>query len=394
MAVKTGLEMLVSQGAPSLRGKSVGLVCHPASLGPGFAHAADLLRALPLVRLAALFGPEHGVRGEAQDMVAVEAGKAQVDEKTGARVYSLYGPRVESLKPTPAMLEGLDALVIDLQDVGSRYYTYYATMALCLQAAAEAGLAIHVLDRPNPLGGELVEGGGQEPGFESFVGPFPLPVRHGLTMGELALWANDRLDLDCDLTIIAMEGWERPMLWEQTGLPFIPPSPNMPTADTARVYPGTCLVEGTNLSEGRGTTRPFEQVGAPFLDPEPLAAALNRQRLPGVHFRPLRFTPTFHKFAAESCGGVFLHVTDQAAFRPYKTGLSLLMTAQDLARDQFRWRTETYEFVDGVPAIDLLTGTDLVRLSFDRGETLSELFQAWAAEEEEFRQERQPFLVY
>ncbi len=393
MAVRTGLEVLVRNGSPSLRGKQVGLVCHPASVGKGFEHAADLMGALPMVRLGALFGPEHGVRGEAQDMEAVE-GQAPVDPKTGAAVHSLYGTREDSLEPTPEMLDGLDTLVIDLQDVGSRYYTFYATMTLCLKAAAQAGLEVLVLDRPNPLGGEIVEGGAQEPGYESFVGPFPLPVRHGLTMGELALWANDRLDLDVDLTVVAMEGWERRMLWEDTGLPFVPPSPNMPTPDTARVYPGTCLVEGTNLSEGRGTTRPFEQVGAPFLDGDQLARALNRQGLAGVHFRPVRFTPMFHKFAGESCGGVFLHVTDRAQFKPYRTGLSLLMTAQDLARDLFRWRTERYEFVDQVPAIDLLTGTDAVRLAFDRGETLADLFPAWAAEEQEFLEARQPFLIY
>lgn len=396
MAVRTGLEMLLHAGAASLRGKNIGVITNQASVGPGFAHTVDLLRAQPMVRVGALFGPEHGVRGEAQDMVAVGAGGAQgqFDRRLGVPVYSLYGATVDTLTPTPAMLQGLDALVFDMQDVGSRYYTFYATMAFAMQAAAEAGLEFYVLDRPNPLGGQHIEGGAQEPGFESFVGPFPLPVRHGLTMGELALWANDRLSLNCDLTVVAMEGWDRRMLWEETGLPFIPPSPNMPTADTARVYPGMCLVEGTNLSEGRGTTRPFEQVGAPFYDPDRLAAALNAQRLPGVHFRACWFQPTFHKFAQQDCGGVFLHVTDRQAFRPYKTGLAFLMTAQDLSRDGFRWRTEKYEFIDTIPAIDLLTGSAEVRLTLDRGETLGELFEEFAAEEQAFRDERRPFLVY
>jgi len=213
-------------------------------------------------------------------------------------------------------------------------------------------------------------------------------------MGELALWANDRLDMNCDLTVVAMEGWERRMLWEETGLPFIPPSPNMPTPDTARVYPGMCLIEGTNLSEGRGTTRPFEQIGAPFYDPEKLAKALNGQDLPGVHFRPCWFKPTFHKFGGKDCAGVFLHVTDKDTFLPYKTGLAFLMTAQDFARDRFKWRTEKYEFVDDKPAIDLLVGTDAVRKAFDKGETIPTLFAQWEEEEEEFREARKEYLVY
>jgi uncharacterized protein YbbC (DUF1343 family) len=396
MAVRTGLEMLLSNGAPSLRGKRIGVICNQASVGPRFAHAVDLLQQLPLVRIGALLGPEHGVRGEAQDMESVEAGGAEghVDRKLGVPVHSLYGDKVESLTPTRAMLEGLDALVFDMQDVGSRYYTFYATMTFAMRAAAEAGIAFYVLDRPNPLGGVLVEGGAQAPGFESFVGPFPLPVRHGLTMGELALWANDKLSIGCDLTVVAMEGWDRRMSWEQTGLPFIPPSPNMPTPDTARVYPGMCLVEGTNLSEGRGTTRPFELSGAPFLDPERLAAQLNAQGLAGVHFRPVWYRPTFHKFAMQSCGGVFLHVTDAQAFRPYAAGLAFLMVAQDQARAAFRWRTEKYEFIDTIPAIDLLTGSAEVRESFDRGEPIGHLFEQWAHEEEAFLAARRPYLVY
>lgn len=396
MRVATGLDLLESRVAPLLRGKRVGVVANQASIGPGFAHVADLVAALPGVTLGALLGPEHGLRGEAQDMVSVEAGGAagNRDPRHGVPVYSLYGDSFASLKPTPAMLQGLDVLLFDMQDVGSRYYTFYATLTYCMQAAAAAGIPVIVLDRPNPLGGVLVEGGVQHPGFDSFVGPFPIPVRHGLTMGELGRWANDKLQIGCNLTVVRMEGWARGMLWEQTGLPFVPPSPNMPTPDTARVYPGMCLVEGTNLSEARGTTRPFEQSGAPFLDAERLAESLNAQRLAGVHFRACWYQPTFHKFGRQTCAGVFLHVTDAESFRPYRAGLAFLEAAQRQDRAQFRWRTETYEFVDDPPAIDLLTGSAEVRTALDAGHSLEPLFERWAGEEARFLEERREYLLY
>jgi uncharacterized protein YbbC (DUF1343 family) len=397
MSVKTGLEVLLSDGAAHLRGKRVGLICNQASVGPGFEHVVDALARQPMVRIGALLGPEHGVRGEAQDMIPVAGGGVggALDRRTAAPVHSLYGDSFESLSPTPEMLEGLDALVFDMQDVGARYYTFYATMVLAMKKAADAGLEFIVLDRPNPLGGEAIEGGVQEEGFLSFVGLFPLPVRHGMTVGELAVYANDVLDIDCNLSVVRMDGWKRAMQWEETGLPFIPPSPNMPTPDTARVYPGMCLVEGTNLSEGRGTTRPFELAGAPFYDdPDALADALNRQRLPGVHFRPAYFLPMFQKFARQGCGGIFMHVTDRNTFLPYRSGLAFCMVAQDFARRAFRWRTERYEFVDTIPAFDLLTGTAAVREAFNRGEGLGYLLDAWAEQEQEFRVRRAPYLLY
>lgn len=396
MAVRTGLEVLLSKGASALRGRRVGVICNQASVGPSFAHVVDLLAASPGVRIGALLGPEHGVRGEAQDMESVSEGGAEgrFDRKLGVPVHSLYGENVESLTPAPHMLEGLDAIVFDMQDVGARYYTFYATMTYAMRAAAKAGLEVFVLDRPNPLGGVAVEGGLQKPGFESFVGPYPLPVRHGMTVGELALYANDRLGINCRLTVVPMEGWQRTMEWEETGLAFIPPSPNMPTPDTARVYPGMCLVEGTNLSEARGTTRPFELSGSPFLDPERLATALNEQRLPGVHFRPVYFKPTFHKFAMRTCGGIFMHVTDRHAFRPYRAGLEFLRASQAQAREGFRWRTEKYEFIDTIPAIDLLTGSAEVREAFDAGRPIDFLYERWAAEDAAFLRERRPYLLY
>lgn len=396
MTVRTGLERLLAMEGAPLRGRTVGLICNQATLAPGFEHAVDALARLPGVRLGALFGPEHGVRGEAQDMIPVEGGGAEgsVDRRTGIPVHSLYGKTFASLSPEPRALAGLDALVFDVQDVGARYYTFAATMVLCMKAARAAGLPFFVLDRPNPIGGEAVEGGPIEEGFFSFVGLIPLPVRHGMTVGEIALYANERMGIGCDLTVIAMEGWRRAMHWEDTGLPFVPPSPNMPTPDTARVYPGMCLVEGTNLSEARGTTRPFEQSGAPFLDPEALAARLNARRLPGVHFRPVVFLPTFHKHSGTGCGGVFLHVTDRTDFLPYRAGLAFIREAQDLARERFRWRTEAYEFVEDIPAFDLLVGTDRVRQAFDRGEDVDALLPEWREQEESFRRERAPYLLY
>lgn len=396
MRVRTGLEMLISQSASILRGKNVGVICNQASVGPGFEHIVDLLAAQPMVRIGAIFGPEHGVRGAAQDMISVEEGSegGPRDARTNAPLYSLYGDDVSSLSPTAEMLEGLDVLVFDLQDVGARYYTYYATMVMAMKVAADAGVSFVVLDRPNPLGGVAIEGGAQEPGYLSFVGPFPLPVRHGMTLAELAMWANDKLGIGCDLTVVAMDGWQRKQLWSQTQLPWIAPSPNMPTVDTAIVYPGMCLVEGTLLSEARGTTRPFEQSGAPYLNADALAGSLNRMQLPGVHFRACWFRPTFHKFAGQDCGGVFLHVTDPQTFQPYKSGLAFLMASQDLARNDFRWRTERYEFIDDIPAIDLLTGTHKVREAFDRGEPIGDLFEQWRDEEEEFRLKRAEFLIY
>jgi uncharacterized protein YbbC (DUF1343 family) len=396
MHVRTGLEVLLRRGADTIRGKRIGIICNQASVGPGFQHIVDLLGAQEGVHIAALLGPEHGVRGEAQDMISVSAGGAEgvIDRKSGAPVHSLYGNSFDSLTPTPAMLAGLDALVFDMQDVGARYYTFYATMVLCMRAAKAAGLPFVVLDRPNPLGGDAIEGGLQEEALLSFVGLFALPVRHGLTVGEIAQYANSELHIGCDLTVIPMEGWKRGMLWEQTGLPFVPPSPNMPTPDTARVYPGMCLVEGTNLSEARGTTRPFEQSGAPFLDPEQLANRLNDQHLPGVFFRPCYYRPTVHKFAQQDCGAVFIHVTDPQVFQPYRAGLAFIEAAQALARSQFRWRTERYEFVDTVPAFDLLTGTARVREAFDRGESIAPLWDEWEVQEQAFRRQRAPYLLY
>ncbi|HCF61718.1 MAG TPA: DUF1343 domain-containing protein [Myxococcales bacterium] len=389
--VRTGLEVLAAQRFTPLAGKRVGAVCNPTSVDERFEHLADLLRAAPQVELAALFGPEHGVRGEAQDMVGV--GDA-VDPRTGVPVHSLYGERFESLSPTEESLRGLDALVFDIQDVGSRYYTFVYTMALCMKAAAREKLAFYVLDRPNPIGGTQVEGNLVHPGFESFVGMYPIPNRHGMTAGELARYFNAEQRIGCELTVVPCEGWSREGWWEQTGLDFVPPSPNMPTVDTACVYPGLCMVEGTNLSEGRGTTRPFEVIGAPFLDPYRFCEALRAERLPGVAFRPLSFRPTFQKHAGKSCGGAMLHVRDRDSFLPVRTGIAVLRAARQVAKEAFRWRTERYEFIDDKPAIDLLCGTDSVRLGIDAGRDLDGCMAGFEEDLKGFLPVRARYLLY
>jgi uncharacterized protein YbbC (DUF1343 family) len=397
--VQTGLDVFCADHVSLCRGRRVGVLCHPASVASDLTHAVDRLIEAG-IRPTRLFGPEHGVRGEAQDMIGVADDR---DARTGVPVSSLYGSSFDSLTPTAADLATVDVLIVDLQDVGSRYYTYVWTMALAMTAAAKAGVSVVVLDRPNPIGGREVEGGALKEGHESFVGLGSVAVRHGLTVGEIARlikagmpWTKGSFAraLDVDLTVIAMRGWRRGDAFDTTGLPWVMPSPNMPTLETAFVYPGLCLVEGTNLSEGRGTTRPFELIGAPFLDGHRLAEELHRQALPGVRFRPLSFRPMFHKFGGQSCGGVQLHVTDRTLFRPYRTGIALLNAARAQAPDQFRWRTEPYEFVSNPVAIDLLTGSDVVRRAIDDGVSTAEIAAALVPFETTFSDGRAPFLMY
>jgi uncharacterized protein YbbC (DUF1343 family) len=397
--VQTGLDILLEEDIAGLRGRRVGVLCHPASVSSRLVHIVDALAAAR-VNLTRLFGPEHGIRGEAQDMIGVEGAR---DPRTGIPVTSLYGETAESLAPTAEALSDIDVLVVDLQDVGSRYYTFIWTMALSLQAAARAGVAVLVLDRPNPIGGVVIEGGEVDPAVESFVGLGSIPVRHGLTIGEVARlvreglpWGGERFaqPLDCDVQVIAMRGWHRGDYFDQTGLPWVLPSPNMPTVGTALVYPGLCLLEGSNVSEGRGTTRPFEILGAPFLDGFQLADRLAAERLPGVLWRPLAFRPTFHKFAGQVCGGVQIHVVDQTVFRPYLTGVAVLRALRALAGEAFRWRTEKYEFVSDRPAIDLLTGGDAIRKGIEAGATLDELRATWQTAQDAFAERRRACLMY
>jgi uncharacterized protein YbbC (DUF1343 family) len=386
--VETGLDVLVHRRSAVLRGRRFALLAHQASVDGRLTHAVELLGDLRGARLVRLLAPEHGLWGAAQDHAPIRSTR---DAATRLRVWSLYGAR---RVPTPAMLRGLDALVIDLQDVGSRYYTFAWTMLLAMSACARAGVPVIVLDRPNPLGGERVEGNLPDPAFASFVGLHPLPVRHGLTIGELARHLNAERAIGCRLTVIPMRGWRRAMLWEDTEVPWVAPSPNMPTPDTARVYAGGCLIEGTNLSEGRGTTRPFELVGAPFLDPHRYARALERLAPPGVRFRPVRFIPTFHKWAGRSCGGVQLHVVDRARFKPFLTGLAVIAAARRTAPRAFAWRRPPYEFERRRLPIDILCGTDRVRVALEAGEPLGRIERGWEPDLRAWRRRRARALLY
>ena len=379
--ILTGLDVLVEHDFAPLRGRRVGLLCHPASVDGRLRHAATLLRAAPGADLRCLFGPQHGLRGETQDNMVEWRGFA--DPATGLPAYSLYG---EHRKPTAAMLADLDLLVIDLQDVGARYYTFIWTMLLCLEACAEQGKAVLVLDRPNPLG-DAREGNVLDPDYRSFVGLEPLPMRHGLTIGELARLFRRRRGLDVDLTVIGCRGLDPGAWFDETGLPWVLPSPNMPTLDTAAVYPGMCLLEGTELSEGRGTTRPFEIFGAPWLVPEQLADRLAGDDLPGVRLRPLHFEPTFQKHQGRLCGGLQLHVTDRRAFRPVLTAVAVLCAARALWPDDFRWKEPPYEYETVKPPIDILAGGRGLREGVDAGAAARDLVGGWDAELRRFGDE-------
>lgn len=396
--VVPGLEAVLAAGsdlAGLAPGARVGLVAHPASIDAGLRHAADLIAGDGRWRLVRLFAPEHGVRGEAQDMEAVAE---PADPALGLPVVSLYGAEEASLRPRPEHLRGLDAVVYDLQDVGSRYYTFVTTLSFVMEAAREAGLPVVVLDRPNPIGGRDLEGPVLEPELSSFVGRYPIPVRHAMTTAELARLFNDAFGIGCDLRIVPMSGWRRSMHFEDTGLPWVLPSPNMPTVDTARVYPGGCLVEGTNLSEARGTTRPFELVGAPWLDAARLAsdldAALAREGLDGAAVRPAHFRPTFHKHARTSCQGVQVHVTDRETFRPFATYLAVVVEARRQDPARFAWREEVYEFVSDRLAIDLLLGRADLRAMLEAGASVGEMEATWRPGLEAFERLRARFLIY
>jgi uncharacterized protein YbbC (DUF1343 family) len=390
MSVKPGLEGLLDDPGP-IAGKNIGLVTNQSAVTSDLRHVVDLLHQGSGWKLTTLFGPEHGIWGEAQDMAHVDH---STDPMTGLTVYSLYGASEKDLAPRQELLRNLDALVIDLQDIGSRYYTFIYTMALCMREAAQAGVQVVVLDRPNPIDGVHLEGNIREDQFSSFVGMYPLPTRHGMTAGELARYFNKTFKLDCDLVVVPMRGWQRSMWWEDTGLPWVIPSPNMPTVNTATVYPGMCLIEGTNLSEGRGTTHPFELFGAPWLDPFRLAELLNGLGLPGVRFRPHYFLPTFHKHAGKVCGGAELHVTNRAEFEPYRTGLWIVKVARDMNAEKFDWRRETYEFVSDRLAIDLLAGSARYRELVQSGGNIDEWVAEWEEPLREFAKTREEFLLY
>jgi uncharacterized protein YbbC (DUF1343 family) len=390
--VQTGLDLLVAQRFAPLRGKRVGLVTHPAAVDSQLRSAVDLFASAEGVQLVAIFGPEHGLHGQAQDLISVSGEEAKA---VPAAVFSLYGTTAESLRPTAEQLRGIDVLVIDLQDIGSRYYTFQATMRYCLEVALPLGILVMVLDRPNPLGGVVIEGPALRAGFASFVGAHDLSIRHGLTVGELAMLYQQELKLGPgELRVLTCENWKRRDYFDATGLPWVLPSPNMPTLDTAIVYPGQCLIEGTNLSEGRGTTRPFEICGAPWLDANKLARKMNSEKLAGVTFRPAWFRPTFQKHAGKDCGGVQLHVTDRSAYQSVRTSLALLCAMRELSSDQFAWRTEVYEFVRIPIAIDLLFGSDRERKLIEAGRPWREVAASWEQEEQAFEHRRHSAWLY
>jgi uncharacterized protein YbbC (DUF1343 family) len=371
-----------------LQGRTIGLVCNPASIDGAFRHVVDRAAAGG-VEVGAIFGPQHGFHSDLQEnMIESPHGR---DTRRNVPVYSLYS---ETREPTAEMLAGLDALVIDLQDVGTRIYTYIYTMANCMAAARKQGLPVIVCDRPNPIGGDGIEGPMLRSGFESFVGQFPIPMRHGMTIGELARLFNDRFGINAKLEVVKMQNWSRGLYGDATGLPWVLPSPNIPTVDAAVVYPGTVLLEGTNISEGRGTTRPFELVGAPWAEPQSIANELNGLGLPGVHFRPALFEPTHHKHAAQSCGGCQIHVTNRSVFRAVETGVAVIAAFRSAGPGAFQWREPPYEYEHVKPPIDILYGSPALREGLDRGETAAALAAAWSAEMAPFVEIREKYLLY
>ena len=385
MPVTLGSDVLFDRQL--LKGRTIGLVCNPSSIDARFTHVIDRADAAG-VRVGAIFGPQHGFRSDLQENM-IESPHGE-DARRRVPVYSLYS---ETREPGAAMLAGLDALVIDLQDVGTRIYTYIYTMANCLKAARAHGVPVIVCDRPNPIGGD-VEGPMLRPGVGSFVGQFPIPMRHGMTIGELAQLFNDHFGIGAKLEVVAMDGWSRETYFDQTGLPFVLPSPNIPTLDSAIVYPGSVLFEGTNVSEGRGTNRPFELLGAPWVDAECFAAGMNARGLAGVHFRPAMFEPTFHKHTRTLCGGCQVHVTDRQAFRPVEVGVALLEAFRAASPDRFAWRDPPYEYEETIPPIDILYGSDELREGLQAGRAAADFARSWTPDVDAFLTLRQPFLLY
>jgi uncharacterized protein YbbC (DUF1343 family) len=387
MSVVPGLTRLLA--SRQLDGLRVGLVSNPASVDANLEHAADLLFRAPGVRLAALFGPQHGFRSDLQDNM-IETPHAS-DGIRRVPVYSLYS---ETREPTAEMLKGVDVLVVDLQDIGARIYTFVYTMANCLRAARRHNVPVIVCDRPNPIGGLAVEGPMLEPGYESFVGLFPIPMRHGMTIGELARMFNGHFGIGAELRVAEMDGWSRSMYHDDTRLPWVMPSPNMPTLDTAIVYPGAVLFEGTQLSEARGTTRPFELLGAPWIDAEHAADRLNALGIAGARFRPAVFEPTFHKHARVTCGGCQIHVTDRETFRPVLAGVAVMAEFHRAGPAQFAWRQPPYEYEHEKMPIDILAGSATLRRQIEAGVDAREIAASWSDGAAAFDAVRRGYIRY
>ncbi len=391
MAVSTGLDVIQQTGFAGLKGARVGLLCHQASIDSRFQHLIDVfLKAQEqgILSVTAVFGPQHGLWGHTQDNMI--EWQSFTDPRTGLPVYSLYG---ETRKPLPEMLRDIDVMIIDMQDVGARYYTFIWTMALTMEACKEQGIKVWVLDRPNPIG-RVVEGPLPDENYLSFVGLKPIVPRHGMTIGEIASWLQTSYYPELELQVVRMQHWTPEMYFDETGLPWALPSPNMPTLETAVVYPGMCLLEGTNLSEGRGTTRPFEIFGAPWMDGWHIAEMLNSYGLPGVYFRPIEFQPTFQKYGGEVCQGCFIHVTDRKAFKPFLTGVAVIREAIQCYPDKFRWKEPPYEYEYHKLPIDILLGSKTLRQRIEQLQSLGDLEAGWKPDEEKFARIRENFLLY
>lgn len=384
-----GVEVLLDKKLELIRGKRIGLICNQASILPDFSHVADVFAARNEFEMTALFGPQHGIRGDVQDNMVETA--HSTDEKTGKPVYSLYS---ETREPTAEMVENIDAFVFDMQDVGCRIYTFVYTLANCMRTAKKFDKKVIVCDRPNPINGIAVEGNVTEKEFTSFVGQFEIPTRHGMTVGELAKLFNEHFGIGCDLEIVKMEGWRREMWFEETHLPWVFPSPNIPTVETCVVFPATVHLEGTELSEGRGTTKPFELNGAPFIDPWVWVAELEKYNFPGIAFRQTYFQPTFQKHARVTCGGLQLHVTDRNTFTPVIVGVAMVKTAYDLYKDKFEWKRDAYEYEFDKNPFDVVSGTDKIRKQIEAGVSLKDIEGAWAYRLKDFTELRRSQLLY
>lgn len=377
--IKLGLTTLLQEKAELIKGRSIGLITNATGVDEELRDNVSLLWTDSRFDLKALFAPEHGFWGAVQDALSISSA---IDDRTKTPVYSLYG---ENRKPTSDMLENIDVLTFDIQDVGSRFYTFISTMLLSMESAAQCGVTFIVLDRPNPINGIAVEGNVLAPKFSSFVGKHPLPVRHGLTVGELARLFKAELKLDLELEVVKMQGWRRNMWYDNTGLQWVLPSPNMPTLTTATLYPGTCFIEGTNISEGRGTTKPFELIGAPWISAYQFADELNSLELPGVKFRPAFFTPAFSKYKGELCQGIQVHLLDRDLLQPVETGLRIIQKALELYPEDFQWRRSFF---------DLLAGNDEVRKKLSGGMDVGELVNSWAPKLSAFKEKRLEYLIY
>ena len=390
MSVTLGSTRLIESGR--LRGKRIGLVCNPASVDHRLRHIVDVMFEDRELNVVALFGPQHGFRSDVQDNM-IETPHADFETSARKRVplYSLYS---DTREPLPDMLKDVDTLVIDLQDVGTRIYTYVYTMANCMRAARKHGIKVIVCDRPNPIGGLEVEGITLEAGNESFVGQFAIPTRHGMTIGELARLFNEHFGIGADIEVITMTGWNRAMFFDDTELPWVMPSPNIPTLDSAIVFPGTVHIEGTNASEGRGTTRPFELIGAPWIRAEEFAAALNKRDYPGVYFRPVVFEPTFQKHARVACGGCQIHVLDREMFKPTLTGIAVIEQMRVADPSRFAWKQPPYEYEHDKVPIDVIAGSKSFREAIDAGERAEDIAARWEPSVAAFRELQQRFFLY